>query len=417
MKAACLVRSVRTLAVLCLSGWFSASVAPAALVIDGFTDFQYVEVYGANAVNPASGSVASSDVLGGQRDITVTRTSANGGGIFVDVNGTAEHAITYSSDPATAGSALISYPNLGGFDLTQAGTNQWLEVSTTSDLGANVIITVYSDATRFSTATVPVDADPTYAFTVAQVPFVDFVAAGPNGGATFTNVSAITLQLDGSKAAVDMIVHHLIADGIPPQTPNDPPTCTSPADITIEIGQDENSAVVTYSEAAVTVDPDCAPAVVTFDPPSGTSFPVGTTEVLVIVTDQCGQAAVCPFKVTVTKTGVLPLSPGYWKNHPCDWPADSLTLGSKTYSKAELLKLMTTSKSGGDASMILAFHLIAGKLNILNGADPDPISGLVSQGDALLSLYAGKLPYKVKTSSAIGKQMTVISDALAALWY
>jgi hypothetical protein len=416
MKAACLVRSVRTLAVLCLAGWLSASTAPAALVIDGFTDFQYIEVYGVNAVNPASDSMASADILGGQRDITVTRTSGNGGGIFVDVNGTMEHAITYSSDPATAGSALISYPNLGGFDLTQAGTNQWIEVSTTSDLGGNVVITVYSSPTRFSTATVPVAADPTYAFTVAQVPFVDFVAAGPDGGAEFASVSAITLQLDGSNAAVDMIVHHLIADGIPPQTPNDPPTCTSPADITVEIGQNENSAVVTYTEAAVTVDPDCAPATVTFDPPSGSTFPVGTTEVLVMVTDECGQAAVCPFKVTVKKTGVLPLSPGYWKNHPCAWPACSLTLGSKTYNKCELLKILKSSK-GGDASMILANQLIAAKLNLLNGADPDPISGLVAQGDALLSLYSGKLPYKVKTSSAVGAQMTAIADALAALWY
>jgi len=416
MKTARLIPSVWTLAVLCLAGWWSAPTAPAALVIDGFTDFQYVEVVGSIAVNPASDSIAAASVLGGQRDITVTRTTANGGGVYVDVNGTMVQGIAYTSDPATAGTALISYPNLGGFDLTQAGTNQWIEISTTSDLGASVVITVYSDATHFSTATVPVAADPTYTLAVAQVPFASFVAAGPDGGATFTSVSAISLKLDGSKAAVDMLVGHLIADGIPPQTPNDPPTCTSPADITVEIGPNENSAVVTYTEAAVTVDPDCAPATVTFDPPSGSTFPVGTTEVLVIVTDACGQAAVCPFKVTVKKAAVLPLSPGYWKNHPCAWPTNSLTLGSQTYSKSELLKILKSSK-GGDASMILANQLIAAKLNLLNGADPAPISGLVAQGDALLSLYSGKLPYKVKTSSAVGAQMTAIADALSALWY
>lgn len=295
-----------------MAGWFSASVAPAALVIDGFTDFQFVEVYGVNAPNPASGSVSSPSMLGGQRNITVTRTSGNGGGIFVDVNGTAEHAITYSSDPATAGFALISYPNLGGFDLTQGGTNQWIEVSTTSDLGANVIITVYSDATHFSTATVPVAADPTYAFTVAQVPFVEFVAAGPDGGATFTSVSAITLQLDGSKAAVDMIVHHVIADGIPPQTTDDPPTLTCPPDITVQISKCGSSAVVTFDDPVVTVDPDCEPATVTIEPPSGSTFPVGTTPVLVIVTDACGQAATCTFNVTVTKETSQPPKP------PCD---------------------------------------------------------------------------------------------------
>ncbi|MCX7826185.1 MAG: hypothetical protein N2689_11595, partial [Verrucomicrobiae bacterium] len=111
-----------------------------------------------------------------------------------------------------------------------------------------------------------------------------------------------------------------------------------------------------------------------------------------------------------------PLSPGYWKNHPCAWPVDSLTLGTKTYTKAELLKIMSMPK-GGDASLILAYQLIAAKLNLLSGADPTLIGPLVSDGDALLSKYAGKLPYKVKSSSTVGTQMTAIGDALSALWF
>lgn len=416
MKAACLGQLVRTALVLFAVGGLTSPVASAAIVIDSFTDFQFVEVYGINTSNPGNDSITPASMLGGQRDIVVTRTSSNGGGVFVDVNGTYEKSITYSSDPATAGSALFNYPNLGGVDLTQGGTNQWIEVSTTSDLGANVIITVYTDATHFSTATVPVLADPTYNLVLSQVPFVNFTAGGPAGGADFTSVSAITLQIDGSNLAVDVVVSSFRADGIPPQTPNDPPTLTCPTDITVEVGASDNSAVVTFSAPTVTVDPDCGPATVTFDPPSGSSFPVGTTPVTVIVTDACGQAAACTFTVVVKKTGVLPLSPGYWKNHPCAWPTSSLTLGSQTYSKTELLNILKTAK-GGDASMILAFHMIAAKLNLLNGADPTPISGLVSQGDALLSLYAGKLPYKVKTSSPIGSQMTPISNALSALWY
>jgi hypothetical protein len=83
----------------------------------------------------------------------------------------------------------------------------------------------------------------------------------------------------------------------------------------------------------------------------------------------------------------------------------------------ELMKLMWTSKSGGDASLILAFQLIAAKLNILSGADPTKIDPLVAQGDALLSKFSGRLPYKVKSSSPIGAQMTTIGNTLSAMWY
>jgi hypothetical protein len=130
----------------------------------------------------------------------------------------------------------------------------------------------------------------------------------------------------------------------------------------------------------------------------------------------CGQAAACSFNVTVTKPEFAPMSPGYWKNHASEWPVATLTLGSQSYTQTALLKILN-SPTGGDASLILARHLIAAKLNLLSGSDATVIGPLVAQGDALLSLYAGKLPYKVKTSSAIGKQMTGIANTLSAMWF
>lgn len=113
--------------------------------------------------------------------------------------------------------------------------------------------------------------------------------------------------------------------------------------------------------------------------------------------------------------GRCPNSYGYWKNHPEAWPVDSLTLGDEYYSKDELLnddkkdKGSTKDKrakgDSGDASLILAHQLIAAKLNIANGCDPNSISVTIALADSLLSPFAGKLPYGVRPSSADGQPM------------
>jgi hypothetical protein len=70
-----------------------------------------------------------------------------------------------------------------------------------------------------------------------------------------------------------------------------PPQIQCPADITVETCS--NSAVVTFS-------PFVSPAgtLVICNPPSGSSFPIGTTSVLCIASNGCGQIE-CTFKVTV----------------------------------------------------------------------------------------------------------------------
>jgi hypothetical protein len=86
-------------------------------------------------------------------------------------------------------------------------------------------------------------------------------------------------------------------------------------------------------------------------------------------------------------------------------------LGSQTYTKAELLRILNTS-SGGDASIILAIQLIAAKLNIAAGSDPTPVSSTITHADSLLSMFSGKLPYHVAPSSAIGRMMVSDSNTL-----
>jgi YVTN family beta-propeller protein len=115
------------------------------------------------------------------------------------------------------------------------------------------------------------------------------------------------------------------------------------------------------------------------------------------------------FGVAITPvTFACPLVQGLWKNHPDTWPVTSLTLGSQTYTQAELLTLFDTPPRG-DASVILAHQLIAAKLNIANGSNPAPIRSAIADADKLLSQFFDKLPYNVETSSAIGQQM--VNDA------
>jgi len=115
------------------------------------------------------------------------------------------------------------------------------------------------------------------------------------------------------------------------------------------------------------------------------------------------------FGVAITPvTFACPLVQGLWKNRLDSWPVTSLTLGSQTYTQAELLTLFDTPPRG-DASVILAHQLIAAKLNIANGSNPAPIRSAIADADKVLSQFFGKLPYNVGTSSAIGQQM--VNDA------
>jgi len=64
-------------------------------------------------------------------------------------------------------------------------------------------------------------------------------------------------------------------------------------------------------------------------------------------------------------TGGDPCTPGYWKNHPEEWPIDTVTIGGIIYTKAEAITLLKGNAK--DATYKLASHLIAAKLNLANG--------------------------------------------------
>ncbi len=78
-----------------------------------------------------------------------------------------------------------------------------------------------------------------------------------------------------------------------------PPSIVCPANISAQTAPDATSAVVNF---AATGSDNCPGFVLSYNPPSGSSFPLGTTTVVATNTDSpAGNTATCSFTVTVTQ--------------------------------------------------------------------------------------------------------------------
>jgi hypothetical protein len=77
----------------------------------------------------------------------------------------------------------------------------------------------------------------------------------------------------------------------------------------------------------------------------------------------CLAIAVSTTQAFAWAVNACPLTQGFWKNHPQDWEAQSLTIGGSSYTKAELLVILETPPEG-NAVLILAHQLIAADLNL-----------------------------------------------------
>ncbi len=96
-------------------------------------------------------------------------------------------------------------------------------------------------------------------------------------------------------------------------------------------------------------------------------------------------------------------SPGYWKNHPDDWPVDHIHIitgnpgEAITYSEAQVLDALL-SPVKGDKSYTLFSALVAALLNGYNGAPMDP-STLATRNEAICWCYAHPPGSGVEASS------------------
>jgi hypothetical protein len=80
-------------------------------------------------------------------------------------------------------------------------------------------------------------------------------------------------------------------------------------------------------------------------------------------------------------------TPGYWKNHPEAWPVASITIGGKTYTKAQAITLMGCPDSTNKLFTMFR-SLVAAKLNALRGCGGPCIDGTIAAADAWMAQYA-----------------------------
>jgi len=109
----------------------------------------------------------------------------------------------------------------------------------------------------------------------------------------------------------------------------------------------------------------------------------------------CGEITVADGKATVNfdmTCGDEPEEPeapgvhghGFWKTHLNEWPVESLTIGGRTFSKAQILFLMRLPERG-DKTRHLFRELLAAKLNVAAGNDDSCIIQTIDAVDMYLS--------------------------------
>ena len=88
--------------------------------------------------------------------------------------------------------------------------------------------------------------------------------------------------------------------------------------------------------------------------------------------------------VLVCNPNICVVTQGFWKNQPEDWPVTSLTLGTVTYTQAQLLTILGEPVRG-NGLVSLSKQLIAAKLNQANGACvPAAVAAAITLADALI---------------------------------
>lgn len=120
------------------------------------------------------------------------------------------------------------------------------------------------------------------------------VVCSPASGSTFPlGVTTVTCTATGADGSISTKTFTVTVQD------TTPPVITVPANITVTVGKRATSAVVTFTVSAHDLVDGNVPAVAS--PPSGSTFPLGTTLVTVTAQDSHGNFAAKSFSVTVKK--------------------------------------------------------------------------------------------------------------------
>lgn len=106
--------------------------------------------------------------------------------------------------------------------------------------------------------------------------------------------------------------------------------------------------------------------------------------------------------------GACTYTPGYWKNHLEMWPLRTVRVGADELSQDEAMAILNTPVRG-DATIILAYHLIAATLNVAGGADSSIQSAIDEANDLLMQTPVGSRPH-----SRVKGPLLAVKDILAS---
>lgn len=156
-------------------------------------------------------ATAVGEALGGERDLFASVTSG-AGMVQLDADAFNQNLLEFMAsatangerrvtwDGADGDGATLDATGLGSVDLTDAGASNALQFVIGADQASGVVrVRIYTDAGNWSEATEAIPNTGGAATQTITMPYASF-AAGAGAGATFTNVGAIELFIEGVNA-------------------------------------------------------------------------------------------------------------------------------------------------------------------------------------------------------------------------
>lgn len=204
---------------------FLFSQPAAAITIDDFEGSGGVE---SSDGNPAYASYAASTAIGGARELMTQRTS---GTLGVRLN-TVAGVLAHSQDSFVIGISEVTWDGssdhttfeadgLGGLDLTQDGATAIVLRNTDAERATNVTIRVYDASSPSGDIYWEATSQLNGIAPEITLPFSSFVAGGQaTNPASFVNVGAIQLFIDGFNARTDIDIDWIGTNGDCEDLPN-----------------------------------------------------------------------------------------------------------------------------------------------------------------------------------------------------
>ncbi len=151
---------------------------------------------------------------------------------------------------------------------------------------------------------------------------------------------------------------------------------------------------------------------------AGAINPGQASSFAVSVSNQCHTITISAIVHCPAPPAGCTLTQGYWKNHAQAWPVQSLTLGTVTYTKTQLISILNTPVKG-NGLISLSYQLIAAKLNQASGASvPPEVASAIAAADALIGGLVvppvGSGSLSTDSTSSLGTTLDNYNNGLAA---